>query len=86
MSTIGGTGPTPVIYEYGQCGTKFVVPSPFAPDKPNGYYLELLQVTGDRYTHHARTPAPVFYCTKRCLLGGIADDIPSIVVPTVPLA
>lgn len=55
-------------------------------DKPNGYYLEPRQVTGEKYTHHARTPASMFYCTKRCLLGGIADDIQSIVVPTVPPA
>jgi hypothetical protein len=74
------------MYECGQCSTRFVAPSPFEADKPNGYYLELLQVTGEKYIHHARTPAPVFYCTKRCLLGGIADDIPSIVTPTAPPA
>lgn len=86
MSSIREGAPTPVIYECAQCGTRFVAPTSFESDKPNGYYLELRQVTGDKYALHQRTPAPVFYCTKRCLLGGVADDIPRIVEPTPPPA
>lgn len=74
-----------VIYECNSCGSLKKAESAFQADKPNGFWIDLQKVTGERYRHHAKTPEPVFYCTKECLLRGMQFQISHIVQPTDPI-
>lgn len=74
-----------VIYECENCEHIVKADSPFEADKPNGFWIDVRKVTGDRYRYHEKTPEPVFYCTKECLVSAVQFSIGHIVQPTEPI-
>jgi hypothetical protein len=76
---------TILVYTCERCGLRKEAASVFEADKPNGFYIDLLKVTGEKYPHHAKTPESVFYCTKECLIDGLQYGISHIVQDTVPI-
>lgn len=74
-----------VIYTCSSCSNLEVAATVFEADKPNGFFLDLLKITGEKYRHHAKTPVPVYFCTKECLVEGIQFGISHMVKPTVPI-
>jgi hypothetical protein len=73
------------IYECDSCGDRKVADTPFEADKPIGFWIDLLKVTGEKYPHHAKTPAPVYFCSKECLLKGLQFGISRMTEDIVPI-
>jgi len=73
-----------VFYVCAYCGQKYLSNTGYESDKPNGYYIELREVVGGRYSHHRVTPEPMFYCSKECLLAGLQTGLDKILVPSTP--
>lgn len=76
-----------VVYtcESGKCSWTEIADTAFEADKPNGFFIELRKITGSHYRHHSKTPAPVYFCSKECLLEGLQFGISHMVEPTVPI-
>jgi len=74
-----------VIYTCGRCELRVVADSVFEADKPVGFFMDLRKITGEKYRHHAKTPEPVYFCTKECLIEGLQYGISHMVVPTMPI-
>ena len=83
--TASAPAPEMVIYTCEGCDQREIADTAFEADKPKGFYLQLQQVTGERYTHHAKTPAPVYFCSKECLVSGVQFGISRMVVATEPI-
>lgn len=73
------------IYTCADCEQHKVGNSPFEADKPAGFYLDLQKITGEKYPHHYKTPAQVFFCTKECMINGLQFGISGLVEETVPI-
>ncbi|MCI4659728.1 hypothetical protein [Cryobacterium zhongshanensis] len=73
------------IYTCTYCQEHKVGNSPFEADKPVGFWIEVLKVTGERYPHHSKTPGPVFFCTKECMLDGLKYGISGMVEEIIPI-
>lgn len=85
MPTHALTTSSEVIYECESCGSLHKAATVFQADKPNGFWIDLRKITGEKYRHHYKTPEPVFYCTKECLINGMQFQISHIVQPTEPI-
>jgi hypothetical protein len=73
------------IHTCNRCGQHKVGESPFEADRPIGFYIDLLKVTGAKYPHHAKTPGQVFFCTKECMIDGLQYGISGMIQETVPI-
>jgi hypothetical protein len=73
------------VYVCYSCDKRIVADTAFTADKPVGFYLDLLKITGEKYPHHYKTPAPVFFCTKECMISGLQFGISHMVEETVPI-
>jgi len=73
------------IYTCGNCDERKVASSPFEADKPVGFWLGLLKITGEKYPHHYKTPGHVFFCTKECMIQGLQFGISGMVTETIPI-
>jgi hypothetical protein len=76
---------SPVIYKCGSCDKREVADTPFEADKPNGFYLDLRKVTGEKYRYHVKTPETVYFCTKECLIDGLKYGISHMTEETTPI-
>lgn len=76
--------PTPVIYTCASCDQRFLSNTGYESDKPNGYYVELRAVSGDKYATHLVTAAPLFFCSADCL-SRIAQHLGGNLIPTEPV-
>lgn len=75
--------PTPVIYTCATCDARYLSNTGYESDKPNGYYVDLRAVMGDRYATHLVTGAPMFFCSASCL-SQIPAQLDRFLVPTEP--
>jgi len=78
------TEPTPVIYTCATCDGRFLSNTGYEADKPNGYYVEMRAVSGDKYATHLVTGAAVFFCSAKCL-SEIPAHIDAHLLPTEPV-
>ena len=76
---------TLIVYTCDRCGVRKAADSVFEADKPVGFYLDLLKVTGEKYPRHFKTSEQVFFCTKECLIEGLQFGISGMVKETVPI-
>jgi hypothetical protein len=73
------------IYVCDRCENRVVADSAFEADKPNGFFLDLRKVSGEKYRYHEKTPETVFFCTKECLIDGLQYGISHMVEKTIPI-